>query len=189
MRFVKHTIEIPVRNIDEFASNNKNLERRHSAILPNYLRCIIAGPDGCGKTNLLVSLIESENGVKFENLYIYSKTLGQDKYEYLRQILTPIKEIGFHTFSSTDNVIAPQQAKRNSVFVFDDVICDKNQDSVRNIFCMGRHYQTDVIYLTQTYTKLSKHLIRDNCNFLVLFKQDDMNLKHAFNDLKSLTLV
>lgn len=182
MRFIKHAVEIPIRNLDKIASSDKPKEKRHGPLLPNNLRCIIAGPSNCGKTNLLISLIESENGLKFENLYIYSKTLGQDKYKYLEKMLTPIKEIGYHTFPSVDDVIAPNEAKRNSIFVFDDVICDKNQDSVRNLFCMGRHYQTDVIYLTQTFTKLSKHLIRDNCNFLILFKQDDMNLKHAYED-------
>ena len=30
---------------------------------------------------------------------------------------------------------------------------------------------------------MSKHLIRDNCNFLILFRQDDMNLKHVYNDM------
>lgn len=182
MRFVKHAAEIPVRNIDEVASIHNSKQRRHSELLPNNLRCIIAGPSGCGKTNLLVSLIESENGVKFENLYIYSKTLEQDKYKYLYEMLSPIKEIGYQTFSSSEDVIAPHEAKRNSIFVFDDVICDRKQDCVRNLFCMGRHYQTDVIYLTQTLTKLSKHLIRDNCNFVILFKQDDLNLRHAYND-------
>lgn len=97
-------------------------------------------------------------------------------------MLTPIKGIGYHTFSSSDDMIAPNEAKRNSVFIFDDVICEKSQNCVRNLFCMGRHYQSDVIYLTQTLTKLSKHLIRDNCNFVILFKQDDTNLKHAFSD-------
>ena len=127
-------------------------------------------------------MIESENGIKFENLYVYSKTLEQDKYKYLEKILKPIKGVGYYAFSSTEDVIPPNKAKRNSVFVFDDVICDRNQDAVRNLFCMGRHYQTDVIYLTQTLTKLSKHLIRDNCNLAILFKQDDLNLRHAYND-------
>lgn len=182
MRFVKHAAEIPIRNVDELASSKQPKTRRHSDLLPNNLRCIIAGPSGCGKTNLLISLIESENGIKFENLYIYSKTLEQDKYKYLYDVLSPIKGIGYYTFSSPEDVIAPNEAKRNSVFIFDDVICDKKQDCVRNLFCMGRHYQADAIYLTQTLTKLSKHLIRDNCNFVILFKQDDMNLKHAYND-------
>ena len=143
-------------------------EKRHGPLLPNNLRIICCGPSQCGKTNLLLSLIESENGIKFENLYVYSKTLQQDKYKYLAEILTPIREIGYYAFSSMDDVIAPNDAKRNSVIIFDDVICDKNQDNVRELFCMGRHYDTDVIYLTQTFTKLSK--------------QDDMNLKHAYDD-------
>lgn len=182
MRFVKQAVDIPIKNIDEFSSGKKPKEKRHGPLLPNNLRCIIVGASGSGKTNLLISLIESENGLKFENLYVYSKTLEQDKYKYLQKILKPIKGVGYHAFSSTEDIIAPNKAKRNSVFVFDDVICDRNQNSVRNIFCMGRHYQTDVIYLTQALVKLNKHLIRDNANFIILFKQDDMNLKHAFND-------
>jgi len=30
--------------------------------------------------------------------------------------------------------------------------------------------------------KILKHLIRDNANLLILFKQDDINLKHVYND-------
>lgn len=182
MRFIKQSKEIPIGNIDEFSSSNEPKERRHSELLPNNLRCIIAGPSGCGKTNLLISLIESENGVKFENLYLCSKTLEQDKYKYLQKILDPIKGVGFYKFTSSEDLCPPSKAKRNSVFVFDDMICERSQNCVRNLFCMGRHYQTDVIYLTQTLTKLNKHLIRDNCNFVILFKQDDLNLKHAYHD-------
>lgn len=182
MRFVKQSIEIPVGNIDEYSFGNKPKEIRHSELLPNNLRCIIAGPSSCGKTNLLISLIESENGLKFENLYIYSKTLNQDKYQYLQTILAPIEGIGYYTFSSSDDVIPPNKAKRNSVFVFDDMICDKSQESVRNLFCLGRHHQTDVIYLTQSLVKLNKNLIRENANFVILFKQDCLNLRHAWND-------
>lgn len=130
-----------------------------------------------------MSLIESENGLKFENIYIYSKTLEQDKYEYLRRILKPLKEIGLYTFSASEKVIPPNAAKKNSIFIFDDVICDKKQENIRNYFCLGRHRNIDCFYLTQTYTRIDKHLIRDNCNFLILFRQDDTNLKHIYNDM------
>lgn len=185
MRFVKHKLEIPVRNNDSHTSANVNISKRHSDLLPNNVRCIIAGPSGCGKTNVLISLIESKNGLKFENLYIYCKTLDQAKYKYLEEILRPIKDIGFYTFSSSENVLDPSQMKKNSLVIFDDVINDTgiNRDVVRNIFTLGRHRCIDVTYLVQSYTKLNKHLIRDNCNFIILFKQDDMNLKHVFNDL------
>ena len=85
MQFAKQSIDIPVGNMDERTSTSINTPKlkRHSDLLPNNLRCIIAGPSGCGKTNILISLIESEHGLKFENLYLYSKTLDQEKYKYL----------------------------------------------------------------------------------------------------------
>lgn len=72
MRFTKQVLDIPIRNVDESSSTNM-ISKRHSALLPNSIRCIIAGPSNCGKTNLLIGLIESEHGLIFENIYIYSK--------------------------------------------------------------------------------------------------------------------
>lgn len=184
MRFTKQSIDIPVENADEHTNQNANKIRRHSYLLPNNVRCIIAGPSGCGKTNVLISLIESEHGLKFENLYLYSKTLDQNKYQYLCEMLYSIKEIGCYAFSASDDVIEPNQMEKNSLIVFDDVINDRsiNRTIVRNIFTLGRHRNLDVVYIVQSYTKLDKHLIRDNCNFIILFRQDDLNLKHIYND-------
>lgn len=89
--------------------------------------------------------------------------------------------MGYHTFSSNDDVIPPSKAKPNSVFIFDDVICDR-QNNIKAYFCMDRHRGIDSFYLAQTYTRIPKHLIRDNANFLILFKQDETNLRHIFND-------
>lgn len=36
--------------------------------------------------------------------------------------------------------------------------------------------------MVQTYTRTPKHLIRDNANLIILFKQDDLNLKHVHAD-------
>jgi len=47
---------------------------------------------------------------------------------------------------------------------------------------MGRHKHIDSFYLCQTYTKIPKHLIRDNANLIIIFKQDEMNIKHIYND-------
>ena len=75
----------------------------------------------------------------------------------------------------------PQNAKPYSVFIFDDVSCE-NQNMIMKYFCMGRHNNIDSIYIGQTYSKIPKQLIRDNVNLLILFKQDDTNLKHIYND-------
>ena len=77
--------------------------------------------------------------------------------------------------------MAPDEARPRSVIIFDDVACEK-LDHIRSYFCMGRYRLVDCFYLCQTYTRIQKHLVRDNANFLIIFKQDDMHLRHIYND-------
>lgn len=76
---------------------------------------------------------------------------------------------------------SPNEAKPNSIMIFDDVACDR-QDHMRAYFSMGRHRSIDSFYLTQTYTKVPKHLLRDNANLIILFRQDELNLKHVYDE-------
>lgn len=181
MRFVKQQQTIRVTKRAIFTDENSQQYRRHGTLLPLTIRAIICGPSNCGKTNLLLSLIESPNGVRFENIYVYSKSLQQAKYQYLAQILSQVPEIGYFTFSNNIDVIPIDEALPNSIFIFDDVACD-NQNAIRDYFSMGRHSDIDCFYLCQTYAKIPKHLIRDNANVLIIFKQDYTNLRHIHND-------
>ena len=88
--------------------------------------------------------------------------------------------MGFYKFSDNENVIDPNDAKKNSIMIFDDVACEK-QDNIRSYFCR-RHNNIDRFYLCQTYTHIPKHLIRDNANVIIMFKQDELNMKHIYND-------
>ena len=65
--------------------------------------------------------------------------------------------------------------------IFDDIACEK-QDHLKAYFCMGRHRDVDSFYLCQSYAQVPKHLVRDNINFMVIFRQDEMNLKHIYRD-------
>lgn len=181
MKFVKQDKCLTVNNIDNLTSSNKNEYRKHSILLPNNMKCLIVGPSNCGKTNCMLSLLLDSNGLKYENVYIYSKSLYQPKYKYLKQLMSAIPELGYHTFSNNCDVIPLEQSKVNSIFIFDD-IARENQDTIRNYFSMGRHRHVDSFYLCQTYTCIPKHLIRDNSNFLCIFKQDNLNLKNIYND-------
>ena len=185
MKFVRQPLTIRVTNCDERAARMTEgggaMERKHGELLPSTIRALVCGPSNCGKTNVLISLLESPHGVRFENVYIYSKSLQQPKYRYLETLLTSIDEIGYFTFSNNSDVVPPREALPNSIFVFDDVACDK-QDAVREYFSMGHHSNVDCFYLCQTYARIPKHLIRDNANLLILFKQDGTNLKHGYDD-------
>lgn len=179
MRLVKQAKKIIIRNSDETQEGQKKIT--HSTLLPNSIRALIVGPSNCGKTNVMISLIESPNGLCFKNIYIYSKSLYQPKYCYLKSLIKPIKDINLFTFSENEKVLSPTKANPNSIIIFDDVICGK-QNTIRDYFCMGRHKHIDCFYLSQTYTKIPKHLVRDNANMIVIFKQDELNLRHIFND-------
>ena len=71
---------------------------------------------------------------------------------------------------------------RASIFVFDDLIFSKNQSAIQKFFCAGKHFSVDVLYLAQSYVDLKKHLLPDKTNLLVVFAQDELNLKHLFAD-------
>lgn len=180
MKIIKQQPELSVRNNVTDAEDRQN-KQKHGSLLPSSIRCIICGPSNCGKTNVMYTLICNPNGLRFENVYVYSKSLHQAKYQMLEKAIGSIKGMGYYPFEDNVEVVQPAQAKRNSIFIFDDVACDK-QDNMRCYFSMGRHNDIDCFYLCQSYTRIPKHLIRDNANMLVLFKQDDLNLKHVYND-------
>ena len=182
MKLTKQSTSLPVENFDKLIpQSNLNKCKRHGELLPNTIRAIFAGPSNCGKTNALFALLLNPNGLHFENVYIYSKSLNQPKYEFLNNLLNNVEGVGYFPYNDHETVISPNDAKRNSIMIFDDVACEK-QDHIRSFFCMGRHNLIDSFYLCQTYTRIPKHLVRDNCNFLLLFRQDEMNLKHIYND-------
>lgn len=182
MRFKQQKAKLPVMNFDALAQRNvKGRGKRHGDLLPNSVRAVICGPSNCGKTNALLALITHPNGLRFENVYVYSKSLNQPKYQFLRRLLESTKSIGYFVFNEHEEVIKPEDAHPNSIMIFDDVACEK-QDNMRAFFCMGRHRDVDCFYLCQTYARIPKHLVRDNTNLLVLFRQDEMNLKHIYDD-------
>ena len=80
-----------------------------------------------------------------------------------------------------DSVVDSDHALPNSIMIFDDIACEK-QDNVRAFFCMGRNIKVDCFYLCQTYAHVPKHLVRDNVNLLAIFRQDEVNLQHIYDD-------
>lgn len=174
----KQTFSLPVKNHD---INIQNFRKHGRLFGGGSKRALIVGPSGCGKTNVMVTLLTSNNGLRFENVYVYSKSLYQSKYEFLRKLINSIKEIGYFESSLEEDITPPNKVKPNSVIIFDDIVCC-NQSLMRDYFCFGRHKDADCFYLSQTYSSIPKQLIRDNANLLILFRQDGTNLKHLYDD-------
>lgn len=181
MKFKKQNTSFTVNDWSVLDDVTQQKNMKNGPLLSNNIRCLICGPSNCGKTNVLLSLLLNANGVKFLNVYLYSKSLQQPKYMFLGEILQQAGEIPFHTYNDKSDVVPPEEAAEDSVVVFDDVVLE-DQDAIRQYFTMGRHRRLDCFYLCQTYSKIPKQLVRDNANLILLFKQDELNLRHAYDD-------
>lgn len=178
MKFVKQALSLKLDNIEHGIIKK---HQRHGQLLPSTIRALVCGPSNCGKTNLVIGLLLHKDGLCFRNIYVYSKTLFQPKYVFLEKVLKLVPNVFFRKFHDKEEVLSPSDAKPNSVMIFDDVSCE-NQNTIRDYFAMGRHNNIDCLYLNQTYSKIPKQLIRDNANLIVLFKQDDVNLRHVYDE-------
>ena len=109
MEFEEQKVKLPVINFDSLVVQQKT-KKWHGELLPNSIRAIFCGPSNCVKTNALLSLITHPSGLKFENIYVYSKSLEQPKYQFLQLILEPINGIQYFPFKDHDKVISVEDA-------------------------------------------------------------------------------
>lgn len=158
-----------------------NIIENNDQFLPNNVRCLIVGPSNIGKTNVLLSLLVSKNGLRFKNLYLYSKTLFQKKYKFLENVIKGIKGMDFQTFNNNEEIFDPDDIECDSVLIMDDVSLE-NQDILRKYFTICRHKKVHLFYLAHTYSLINKRPIRDNANVVCIFPMDLINLKHVWSD-------
>ena len=157
--------------------------KRQVALFPNTTRCGIFGPSGCGKTNVLLTVLLYKEPL--EAIYLCSQTASQPKYAVLRKLVkdhNAVKKntkIIYEEFTPT-TLQVPEKLKANSVAIFDDILTE-NQDKIASFFMRGRHCNISCFYLAQSYTKIPKKSgIRENFNFLIIFKQDRINLRQIY---------
>lgn len=174
--------KIRILNFDSARSDSSS--KRLVEMFPNTMRCGIFGPSGCGKTNVLLTILLHKKPLK--NIYLCSRTGFQDKYKFLEDLVnehneTRGEEIGFHHLNPKELPL-PEEIEPESIIIFDDILTEK-QDGIANYFIRGRHRNISCFYLAQSYTKIpKKSCIRENFNFLILFRQDNINLRQIFNE-------
>lgn len=161
----------------------------HSIIYPKNIFCVIAGSTGSSKTNLMLNLLKKEKLLNYNHVYVYSSTLYQPAYEYLKEYYTTLEKIILHNtdrvvkiahfFDADDEILNPSKldTSKNHIMIFDDVML-KDQSVIKDYFCRGRHNNVSVFYLCQSLHKIAKHCIRENANMFILFKQDVKTLKY-----------
>jgi len=178
-------------NIIDFSKKftNSNHKVNHAPFFPKSIFCVIAGSTGSGKTNLLLNFLLQNNILDYSDVYIYSSTLHQQAYTYLKEYYNNLEntikkqyQIGIkiaHFFDADEEIKDPSELDpaTNHIMVFDDVMLS-DQTKIKEYFCKGRHNNVNVFYLCQSLHKIAKHCIRDNANTFILFHQDDKTMKY-----------
>ena len=73
------------------------------------------------------------------------------------------------------------ESHHKNLMIFDDLLLEP-QNKCETYYIRGRHSNVDCFYLSQNYFKLPRQTIRENANFICLFKQDNKNINHIYND-------
>lgn len=174
---------VRVINLD----NNKPLPRTNE-LWPNVSRCCILGGSGSGKTNVLLTILLHKKPLS--SIYLCSRTSKQEKYELLKELVdkynkkkSTITKIKF-TEIQLENLLPPEKIDANSIIVFDDVLAETAQENkIALYFMRSRHFSISCFYLAQSYCKIRKSSgIRENFNYLILFKQDLVNLRQIYSE-------
>ena len=86
-------------------------------------------------------------------------------------------------YESAEDVPDPRElsSQKYNLMAFDDLLLEK-QNTCESYYVSGRHIKFDCFYLAQNYFKLPRETIRENANFICLFRQDLKNLNHIFDD-------
>lgn len=86
-------------------------------------------------------------------------------------------------YETAEDVPDPRDlsSENKNLMIFDDLLLEK-QNKCESYYIYGRHSNVDCFYLSQNYFKLPRQTIRENANFICLFRQDLKNINHIYND-------
>jgi hypothetical protein len=166
------------KGVQKYLSNvdNPNLKLHGLDKLPFRLVC--CAPSGSGKTNMILNLVEkfSKGKVTFNSNTIITRNKSEPLYEFLEDKSNKKVKIeeGLESLPAMDTFDKDLQ----HLVIFDDMVLEKNQKAMSEMYIRGRKRGISVCYLSQSFYKIPK-TIRSNCNYFVLLKlsgKRDLNL-------------
>ena len=95
-------------------------------------------------------------------------------------------EAGYQVIETPPDIIPLHEAFQGNnsqrLVIFDDFVCEKNQNDIINYFINGRHFNCSVIYLSQSFFKVPKN-IRDTSSHFCIFRFLPKENKRIADDL------
>ena len=90
---MKNKNRLSVPNYDGFGdcSRNNGFVQRYIYMPDKPFRMLICGKSGCGKINLLMNILLKPL-LQYDKIYLFSKSLEQEKLQYLRKRLKEVSD-------------------------------------------------------------------------------------------------
>lgn len=115
-------MKLPLENQGDRVDRKGDVSfKKHSILFLNIIRALA---DLATVEEVLLSLLLEPNGIRFENIYMWSKFLFQNKYEFFKNF-TKVDGVQYISLEQNEDILDPSQGRKNSIFIFNDVACDK----------------------------------------------------------------
>ena len=173
-----------MNNFDEYTNESKIEHNSKWSYIPDHpYRILIIGGSGSGTTNVLLNLINNQPDI--DKIYLYVNDPYEAKYQYL---INKREKVGLDHFDNPKAFIEYSNDMQNAykdtegynpknnrkvLIVFDDMIADiinnKKLDSIVNeLFIRGRKLNTSIVFITQSYFKVSRVVRLNTTHFFIM---------------------
>jgi hypothetical protein len=152
--------------------NNPNYDPDKNP-LKHPMRGIILGASGSGKSNILLNIIHKMSGT-FEKIILFTQNKDEPLYNYLESELDPDQFMIFEGLDELNSLdLNDPDMSGQMLFLFDDMICEKHQEKIEEIYIRGRKMSNkdgvSAIYLSQNFYSIPI-IIRKNIDTLIIKK-------------------
>ena len=135
--------------------------------------CLVAGPTGCGKTQLIFKLIENTAQLITPTVHNIVYCYGQWQKDFKKYD----NKVNFHEGLIPREQIFPinsqESSTQHTLLIIDDLLGKEDTSLVRDIFIKGSHHNNiSVIFVTQNLFLPHKdyRTLSLNAHYLVIFK-------------------
>lgn len=172
---------LEIENMDDLIAQfvpQKKYRNKCDMTMQWPFRCLIVGASSIGKTNTVVNIILKQ--LNFDKLYLYFKDSTEDKYQFLISYFQ-VLEKKYNEENDTDEKLIEYSTDPNEIIacddldekiqnliVIDDMVVEKHQEQIEDLFIRCRKKNASIIYQTQNLFKTPQN-IKKNCNYIILF--------------------